>query len=279
MGEKNTLGGYLVLIGTVAAGVLLHSESGRERTCLYVLLAALISVLLYSLSRSSWVAAIVSIIVLFYTARRRSMYLVVIILLFVIFPFIVPEIVTKRFAFTFSQEMAPHYQQVVIGPFRLDTSLSSRLFDYLKVLRRWPDHPLFGFGVAGFQFVDGQFFRILIEMGLAGLLSFFAVLASLHNLVRKAMNADIGPRLRGMTAGFYAGFWAMIAHALSTNTFIIVRIAEPFWCLAALTVVCAIHKDEDWRGGQPPPDAKSEYIPSKELWKKSTKYFYNSGNI
>jgi hypothetical protein len=40
-----------------------------------------------------------------------------------------------------------------------------------------------------------------------------------------------------MAMGFYAGFWGLMSHAVSANTFMIVRISEPFWCLAGLTVI------------------------------------------
>ncbi len=36
--------------------------------------------------------------------------------------------------------------------------------------------------------------------------------------------------------GFFAGIIAMTAHALGANTFIIVRIMEPFWFLMAIVI-------------------------------------------
>jgi hypothetical protein len=54
------------------------------------------------------------------------------------------------------------------------------------------------------------------------------------------MKIELAPRLQGMVVGFYAGFWGLMVHAFSTNTFIIVRISEPFWCLAGLTVILYI---------------------------------------
>jgi hypothetical protein len=51
------------------------------------------------------------------------------------------------------------------------------------------------------------------------------------------MKIDLAPRLKGMVVGFYAGFWGLMVHAFTANTFIIVRISEPFWCLTGLTVI------------------------------------------
>ena len=42
--------------------------------------------------------------------------------------------------------------------------------------------------------------------------------------------------LSGITVGFLAGFVGLIGHALSTNTFIIIKIMEPFWFIAAIVL-------------------------------------------
>lgn len=45
------------------------------------------------------------------------------------------------------------------------------------------------------------------------------------------------PFFRGLTVGFFAGFIGLLFHALGANTFIIVRIMEPFWFFAGIIVV------------------------------------------
>ena len=42
---------------------------------------------------------------------------------------------------------------------------------------------------------------------------------------------------KGITLGFLAGFIGLLVHALAANTFIIVRIMEPFWFLTAMIVM------------------------------------------
>jgi hypothetical protein len=41
----------------------------------------------------------------------------------------------------------------------------------------------------------------------------------------------------GISTGFLAGFFAMLTHAVGANTFIIVRIMEPFWFLTAIVIM------------------------------------------
>jgi hypothetical protein len=45
------------------------------------------------------------------------------------------------------------------------------------------------------------------------------------------------PYFQGLGMGFVAGFVGLIVHSLGANTFIIVRIMEPFWFFAGIMVV------------------------------------------
>ena len=40
--------------------------------------------------------------------------------------------------------------------------------------------------------------------------------------------------MRGVTLGFLLGFGGLLVHAIGANTFIIVRIMEPFWLVCAI---------------------------------------------
>jgi hypothetical protein len=108
----------------------------------------------------------------------------------------------------------------------------------MVVFQQFSAHAFFGYGITGFYFIDGQFFRTLVELGLFGLAALIWLLFGVHMMIWRTMRTEIAsPRLRGMVIGFYAGFWGLMAHAISANTFLIVRISEPFWCLAGLTVI------------------------------------------
>ncbi len=233
--ERNTLGGYLVLMASVAVGVMLHSKSQLERNLIAIILPIFLVVLLFSISRSGWLSAITALFVLFISTKRKGIFFAFILVALLIVPFVLPDIVQERISFTFFQSRRVG-QQVQVGSVFLDTSSSARLFSYKLVLSKFLKNPLFGFGITGFGFIDGQFFRNLIEIGILGSVTFLWLLVGVHNIIRKATRIDFSPRLKGLTIGFYAAFWAMMAHALTANTFIIVRIAEPFWCIAGLMV-------------------------------------------
>ncbi len=233
--ERNTLGGYLVLMASVAAGVMLYTESRFEKLLIASCLPLFVVVLLFSISRSGWVSGITALIILFVSTRQKGIFFVLVMIILLIFPFFIPEVVQERFNFTFFQN-SRFGSQVQVGSILLDTSTSARIFSYKLIISRFMEHPFLGFGVTGFGFIDGQFFRTLIEVGILGFGSFLWLLRSVHRSIRYAMKFDYTPRLMGMTVGFYAGFWATIIHAVSANSFIIVRIAEPFWCLTGLIV-------------------------------------------
>ena len=44
--------------------------------------------------------------------------------------------------------------------------------------------------------------------------------------------------------GFFAGVIGLLFHAIGANTFIIVRIMEPFWFMAAMVLMIPEIKDE-----------------------------------
>ena len=99
----------------------------------------------------------------------------------------------------------------------------------------FPKEPLFGHGVTGWGFVDAQYFRILIETGLLGLAAFFFLVYRLFQLgLDRLRYFSEVPFFRGLSIGFLGGLTALLFHGIGSNTFIIVRIMQPFWLVAGL---------------------------------------------
>ena len=129
--------------------------------------------------------------------------------------------------------------QIKVGGVRIDTSTSARLISWKNVLTRdFIEQPIIGYGVTGYSFIDAQYPRVLAETGLLGLVLFIALLVAIY---RNALNAwrryADDPFYLGVSTGFLAGFFAMLTHAIGANTFIIVRIMEPFWFLTAIVIM------------------------------------------
>jgi len=235
-GEPNTLGGYLVFMGAIAAGLLAKTENLRTKQLLIVVLVAIIPPFIFTLSRSSYLAFIPAFLVLMLMAEKRVIFVGLILISLALSPFFLPAEVKNRISFTFTQREHPG-QHVTVGNVRLDTSTSARLKSWKHALNAWTKQPVLGYGVTGWRFIDAQFPRVLVETGVIGLAAFIFLLYSIFKLTLTNLKELKTPYLQGLTIGFLAGYTGLLFHAIGANTFIIVRIMEPFWFFAGIIVV------------------------------------------
>ncbi|MDO9565578.1 MAG: O-antigen ligase family protein [Candidatus Desulfaltia sp.] len=236
MGEPNTLGGYLILMLSITLGLLLTYGAKRQKGLFAALTVFILVSLAATLSRSSWIALPPMLIVLIYFSKRKMVIVIPLIVIMVISPFILPHAVKERALFTFTQPRESG--QMEIGGTKIDTSTSARLTSWKIVLTRdFIKHPILGYGVTGYTFLDAQYPRVLAETGLAGLVAFlFLLVATYRNALHTYRNTS-DPLFSGLSLGYLAGFVAILVHAIGANTFIIVRIMEPFWFLTAIIIM------------------------------------------
>jgi len=235
-GEPNTLGGYLVLMMSVFGAMALEAPKLKWRAGLGAVVALMGVALLYTLSRSSWLAAIASSLVLLVVTRQRRRLVPILAVGLLAAVFLAPERVADRVGYTFSESR----ESVRVGDVALDPSASARVRSWGEVASDALAHPILGHGVAGYHFIDAQYFRILAECGLLGLLAFGLLIVFLVKLAREASLLVTSPMLRGLSAGFLAAIGGLLVHAIGANTFIIVRIMEPFWLMAGLVIVAPL---------------------------------------
>jgi O-antigen ligase len=246
VGEPNTLGGYLVLMMAVLGGMALQAPRRRARMALGATVLILAVPLIYTLSRSSWLAAGAAALTLLIATPRRRLLAGILIVAAVAMLLFAPAAVTERAAYTFTE----HRDSVQIGDVALDPSASVRLRSWGAAFEAFRQLPLLGHGVTGFGFIDAQYFRILAECGLLGLLSFGALVVLLMWHTWRAGSRLSTPLWRGMAVGFLAALVGLLVHAIGANTFIIVRIMEPFWLFAGLVMVAPlIEESEGLQGG------------------------------
>jgi O-antigen ligase len=79
--------------------------------------------------------------------------------------------------------------------------------------------------------------KILGETGLAGLVAFGFIIYRLWRCARESFLSQTDPFAKGLAHGFLLGLVAMLAHGVGANTFIIIRIMEPFWLCAGLVML------------------------------------------
>ena len=157
-------------------------------------------------------------------------------------PVILPRVAKERITTTFAQQEAKG--QVQFGRLRLDTSSSARILSYKDGLSAWRKKPILGYGVTGYRFMDAQYPRILVETGILGMVAFGWLAYALFQVGLSTWRKSQDDLLRGLSVGLIAGVVGLLVHAIGANTFIIVRIMEPFWFLTGIVVALSTI-DED----------------------------------
>jgi O-antigen ligase len=150
-------------------------------------------------------------------------------------PLLFPKAVQERFAYTYSAPPEP--DQVRIGKTHLDSSTSARIESWRVGLQGWARRPFLGYGVTGFPFMDAQYVRTLTETGLVGLGALIWLVLAIFRTAWQTLRTMSDPFYRNLAMGYLAGFVGLLVHGIGANTFIIVRIMEPFWFFTAIIVL------------------------------------------
>lgn len=237
-GEPNTLGGYLVFMLSIVGGLFFNLQSRRGRILLAGLAGMIMIALLATQSRASYLAVLMvfgAFLTLSLLSRRHLWLFTTLAILLLLSPFILPSPVKQRVEFTFTQPRTTG--QIEILGIRFDTSTSERIRSWQEALQDFKKHAVLGYGVTGYHFLDAQFPRVLVETGLIGLLAFLYLLYRLGQQGLSIYKTASDPYEKGLALGFWVGVLGLLVHAIGANTFIIVRIMEPFWLFAGLVMV------------------------------------------
>jgi hypothetical protein len=244
VGEPNTFGGYLVFMIAVAMGLFLQSPSTRDRVIYIGLITLFITLLLYTRSRSSYIAGIPAMLTVVILSGKKHRLIPAFLILGILMPFIAPKVAKDRVAYTFTQGLNQK-EAVQVAGVTLDTSTSARLKTWAKASKDWVGHPVLGYGVTGYGFIDAQYMRVITETGFIGLIFFLLLMGTVFRETTNAFENTEDPFQKGLSMGYIAGFVGLLFHAIGANTFIIVRIMEPFWFMTALVVMIPRLEDKD----------------------------------
>lgn len=235
-GEPNTFAGYLILMMSLIIGMMMYPESGSQRTMLLVLLGLAGVVFLLTLSRSGWVAFIPAFFTFIALNRQYRLILVIVLVAGIfILPLVAPKQVQKRVHDTFTPWKTYKVMGAKIG---IDESAASRIDSWKSGIETWTKRPILGFGVPAGTVVDNQYTRVLTETGTVGFLVFmWMVLSTLRIAYRNFWLVEGSNFAQGVIMGFIAGLMGLLAQSATAATFIIIRIMEPFWFVAAIVVM------------------------------------------
>jgi len=235
-GEPGTFGGYLILMLSVCIGLFLTSEERRSKILLAGLIVINIIVIMATESRASWMGLPFMYLTFIILNKKKLLLIGAMVVLLAASPLILPKNVKDRFSGTFKTEEG--YQAKVGGKdIALDSSASLRVLSWQGVLKDLKFHPILGYGITGYWFIDAQYFRTLIELGILGLCIFLYLMYKIFRFLLETYHISDDNYVKGLTMGVLAGFISLLLHSIGSNTFIIVRIMEPFWFLMGLVVV------------------------------------------
>jgi O-antigen ligase len=237
-GEPNTFGGYLILIFALCAGLFLYSPTLRWRVASGSLACLILPTFLLTYSRSSYFASIPMFLgLLFFSQRKKFLLIVILILLIVVTPLVLPRITQSAVTRVESTFIPGRYYRPLGKPIPLEESAAARVDNWKSVIKQWKKYPIFGYGVAGVGLVDSQYPLVLGETGIIGLLFFLWLIIVIFRNGLHIFNNLKDDWPKGLALGFIAGFIGLLTHSFGVNTFIIVRIMEPFWFLTAIVMV------------------------------------------
>jgi len=231
-GEPNTLGGYLILIISVLAGIWTVYRDERLKIILPCFIGLLFVPFLFTLSRSSYLAAIPMFITLFIFSDKKLLLSFLLLVFILATPFLLPEKVKGRINETFVPD--PGFAQTeAIGDVSFDSSTSERIHSFKYAIDKWRQRPVFGWGVTGVGLIDSTYFRLLAETGLMGLFAFIYLIFVIGLYLYTAYRESPDPLIKGLALGMIAGTAALLGHSVGAASFIIVRIMEPYWFFMA----------------------------------------------
>lgn len=256
-GEPNTLGGYLLLVGSVVAGLAINLQSKSIKRWLWLLLAFIFIPFMFTQSRGSYVALPFVYMTFGFLLPTKRIKMVVLAVVFVILgALFMPAAVRDRIMYTFEQGQTQQ-AKAKIGNVELDTSTTERLHSWTNALNDGLKSPIWGFGVTGYGFLDAQYPRIWVETGALGLFFFGSLIYKIFKQGFRLYGNTEDPLFKGLAMGLIAGTVGLMFHALGANTFMIVRVMEPFWLITGMVVFAnkleadeaeAVSEDEDGGG-------------------------------
>ena len=233
-GEPNTLGGYLLFILSILGGLIYCYR--EKRPWLISLFIFLVPTFIFTLSRASYLGAIPAVITFVILAKDRRVFIgVLIISLFtVLFVLFGPPVLKDRIMDTFEPSRYEKLQFELAG-IKLGSSPADRVLTWKSSIRKYfSKSPFLGEGVTGVGFLDGQYILILLETGVVGLGIFLWLLYRVWRAALYSFKMLEKPLFRGLVMGYIVGFVGLLFHAIGSNTFVIIRIAEPFWFFTAI---------------------------------------------
>ncbi|MEA3307628.1 MAG: O-antigen ligase family protein [Elusimicrobiota bacterium] len=246
--EPASLGGYYLILFSIFIGMISEGSLRLARNSL-IMIAVMFPAFLFTFSRASYIGLVAAVIAFFIFSKKRKVFMTGLLIVGFIAVTLIPGVYGKvkdRITMTYQGV----YANVVFdmgstGQIKLEQSAALRIYSLKKVVfQKLPKHPFLGWGVTGIGMGDVQYALLLGEIGLIGFFIFFWMIYRIYRASKDIyLKYDEG-WIKGFSLGMILALVALLAQGVGVNTFIIVRIMEPFWFLVALMMVLFRNKDK-----------------------------------
>lgn len=249
--EPASLGGYYLVIFGVLLGFMTE-YSGRVLFLATAAIVFMFPAFLLTFSRASYIGFFFMALALVFLARRRNTsmaaFFVTAMLLVSLFP-VLSQKVMNRITMTYQGDLATETVSVgSAGQVKMESSAAARVQSIRRVVfRQLPEHPFLGWGATGIGLGDTQYALVLGEVGITGFFIFLWMIYKIFFTAREVYRAYSEPWIKALGLGLMITVIGLLFQSVGVNTFIIVRIMEPFWFLTAIVMVLyrGIVKDKE----------------------------------
>ncbi|MCX7641967.1 MAG: hypothetical protein N2Z20_04965 [Elusimicrobiales bacterium] len=239
--EPASLGGYYLIWSFFIISLLSEIKNLKTRIVFFVIIIALYISFLLTFSRASYYGMLVGFLFFLFFVQKRKLFFIWLTIFSIMFSLFLPGIgkkVRDRIKYTYEGEEAVNPVLTPFGVIMLEDSAYARYKSIENViLNVVPYYPIFGKGVTGIGLGDNQYALLLGESGIVGFLSFFWLIFSVVGLSIKVYHTSKDYYERALGLGVFCSTFALLAQGVGVNTFIIVRIMEPYWFFVALVTV------------------------------------------
>ncbi len=240
-GSPNIMGDFMVMVVPMCAGLAYYVKATKWKIAAWIGTILMCFACLFTMSRASWVAMAIAVVIFVLLVDRRLLALLVVAGVGACFvPF-----VRTRIGFLFTDD----FTAANTSGGRAGRKLNALNLFYSGNPWVGVGEGMFGGAVAmqnqvldhtDYFYVDNYFLKTMVEMGYCGLAAFCLMLlgflgAACRALSRKAQDFKAGlDRLFPLCAGMFAGLCGVIVHCFFENIFEEPYMMAWFWSIAGL---------------------------------------------
>ncbi|HQJ16109.1 MAG TPA: O-antigen ligase family protein [Candidatus Omnitrophota bacterium] len=233
-GEPNTFAGYLLLMMSLMLGFFIYAQKRKEKIFWFGSFVFAFVPFVMTMSREGWVS-IVPMLLVYIILSRRARYplLFFLIMAALLLPYVTPQKVRDRAQDTFAKEKTYTFAGRKI---HVSESTAARIEAWRLAMQKLSMRPVIGAGVPGGSVIDNQYVRVLIETGFLGFTAFMWMISQLFRMAVRVYKQSSDDFARSLSIGFICGFIALLTQSMGGAVFILIRVMEPFWFLAAMVL-------------------------------------------